>query len=141
MGRKISEDKIEQALELFIKEDKKINANAVARYLGCHRSNLANNYPIQLARIDIAADEQKKRWEDKNTRIRNKELSGENRKQKKIIAALKLSSVTNSQDDEISALLEHINVLYRMYDDLYIRYEKISSLLSEYKKNSTHNSD
>ncbi|CAI2116777.1 Uncharacterised protein [Serratia fonticola] len=47
MGKKISEEKIEQALEFFIEEDRKINGNAIARYLGCHRAllNKSNFWP------------------------------------------------------------------------------------------------
>lgn len=132
MGKNISEEKIKQALVLFIKADRKINANAIAKYLGCHRSNIANNYPKQLAEIDIARQEQKKRRENNCLSEHNKTLSEQNKKQKKALS--KLSQSVNSNDDEVAALLSHINSLYSMYDDLRVRYENTSALLIEYKE-------
>nr|OEF70807.1 hypothetical protein A152_15880 [Vibrio tasmaniensis 1F-187] len=127
---KVSEEKIEQALALFISEDRKINANAIARYLGCQRSNIANNYPKLLAKIDTARQVQKKQWDNRDLSYKNKKLTEQNKKQQKAISQLSKSA----KGDDVSALLSHINALYSMYDDMRVRYENASELLLEYKE-------
>ena len=128
MANNVSKEKIEQALALFIKEDRKINGNTIAKYLNCTRSNLVNNYGEQLAIIDIVKEEQKKRWESKRLSNDNKKLREKSKKQKKIISEL------NSSEDEMSILISHINSVYKMYDDTRVRYENVSVLLAEYKE-------
>jgi len=128
MGTSISKEKIEQALALFIKEDRKINGNTIAAYLNCSRSNLANNYGEQLAIIDIVKEEQKEKWKIKRYLNENKKLREKSKKQKKIISEL------NNSEDEMSILISHINSVYKMYDDMRARYENASVSLAEYKE-------
>lgn len=130
MGNNISEEKIEQAVVLFIKEDLKINGNTIAKYLGCSRSNIANNYPKNLVKIDIAMQEQKKNWEHKSLSDNYSKLLEKHNKLKKATSGIK--KPTNS--DEVATLLSHINSLYSMYDDMRVRYENVSALLIKYKE-------
>jgi hypothetical protein len=130
MGNNISEEKIEQALALFIKEDLKINGNTIAKYLGCSRSNIANNYPKELVKIDIAMQEQKKNWEHKKLSDNYKKLLERHNKLKKVTSGINKSTNSN----EVTTLLSHINSLYCMYDDMRARYENVSALLIKYKE-------
>lgn len=128
MANNISKEKIERALALFIKEDRKINGNTIAKYLNCTRSNLVNNYGEQLAIIDIVKEEQKKSWESERLSNDNKKLREKSKKQKKIISEL------NNSEDDMSILISNINSIYKMYDDMKARYENSSALLAEYKE-------
>ncbi|HHE3740518.1 TPA: hypothetical protein ACPD39_004495 [Escherichia coli] len=127
---KTSEEKIEQAIALFIREDRKINANAIARYLGCQRSNIANNYPKLLAKIDTARQVQKEQWDNRDLSDKYKKLTEQNKNQQKSITQLRQSA----KDDDVAALLSHINALYCLYDDMRVRYMNVSELLLEYKE-------
>ena len=127
---KTSEEKIEQAIALFIREDRKINANAIARYLGCQRSNIANNYPKLLAKIDTARQVQKEKWDNRDLSDKYKKLTEQNKNQQKSISQLRQSA----KDDDVATLLSHINALYCLYDDMRARYMNVSELLLEYKE-------
>lgn len=127
---KTSEEKIEQAIALFIREDRKINANAIARYLGCQRSNIANNYPKLLAKIDTARQVQKEQWDNRDLSDKYNKLREQNKNQQKSISQLRQSA----KDDDVAALLAHINALYCLYDDMRVRYMNVSELLLEYKE-------